>query len=478
MAVVGHCIDLTHSSNDTVMEAGQLQSSGMIAVPPPLSPTTKPAVAPSASSQSSSSSSTNLTFNSYEIKALSSSRISYTRLPDILQHDQNKNVVNDSHAKIFKGYIQEFEESSAPLSVTNHIDPFVQPCPSADFCYTDGYQLTDTLERPTRRVSATTLIPRGCGCNNVSGICDPRTCKCYALHEQLAPGTWQDKDLSGHFAYSGGKLRANVVEMPGAPIWECNSYCSCTSECKNRVVQNGRTVGLDLFKSAAKGWGLRAMPVQKEKDRIKKGNFITVYAGELIGYEEAERRGIEYGKTMTTYVLDIDSHHIKRKLIYEPYLRMQRNKGVNLDGDDDDVQLQAEEWATETDTALLYSIDAGLWGNLSRFFNHSCEPNLVVYPVYTEERDLRRPFLAFFAKTDILPGEELTFDYGGDLAADEVPSLEVESSAENMKAAAKEQLQTRRMGTEVTVKGLDGKLTLKGMKCGCGAARCRKTIFH
>ncbi len=60
-----------------------------------------------------------------------------------------------------------------------------------------------------------------------------------------------------------------------------------------------------------------------------------------------------------------------------------------------------------------YSLDARTVGNLSHFFNHSCNPNMRCYSVLIDsaERFLHR--LAFFASRDIAAGEELTFDYSG-----------------------------------------------------------------
>ncbi|MFT3830945.1 MAG: SET domain-containing protein-lysine N-methyltransferase [Opitutaceae bacterium] len=51
-----------------------------------------------------------------------------------------------------------------------------------------------------------------------------------------------------------------------------------------------------------------------------------------------------------------------------------------------------------------HDIDARHGGNLSRFINHSCRPNC--------RMDVRRGRLWITAIADILPGEELTFDYG------------------------------------------------------------------
>jgi len=56
-------------------------------------------------------------------------------------------------------------------------------------------------------------------------------------------------------------------------------------------------------------------------------------------------------------------------------------------------------------------IDAGPCGNVGRFVNHSCEPNLFVQCVHVTRHDLRWPVLCLFALRDIPAGEELTYDY-------------------------------------------------------------------
>lgn len=47
-----------------------------------------------------------------------------------------------------------------------------------------------------------------------------------------------------------------------------------------------------------------------------------------------------------------------------------------------------------------FVIDAKRQGNVARFANHSCEPNMYVQPVFTETHDIRLPLVAFY-----------TFDY-------------------------------------------------------------------
>ncbi|KAM3873062.1 histone-lysine N-methyltransferase SETDB1-B-like [Diretmus argenteus] len=58
-----------------------------------------------------------------------------------------------------------------------------------------------------------------------------------------------------------------------------------------------------------------------------------------------------------------------------------------------------------------YIIDAKLEGNLGRYLNHSCSPNLFVQNVFVDTHDLRFPWVALFASERIRAGTELTWDY-------------------------------------------------------------------
>uniref|UniRef100_A0A914DT80 SET domain-containing protein n=1 Tax=Acrobeloides nanus TaxID=290746 RepID=A0A914DT80_9BILA len=53
-------------------------------------------------------------------------------------------------------------------------------------------------------------------------------------------------------------------------------------------------------------------------------------------------------------------------------------------------------------------------GNVTRFINHSCEPNIISRLVFIDTHDTRLPHLAFFAFRDIEAGEEIFWDYAYD----------------------------------------------------------------
>lgn len=88
-----------------------------------------------------------------------------------------------------------------------------------------------------------------------------------------------------------------------------------------------------------------------------------------------------------------------------------------------------------------YCINAGSSGNVSRFINHSCEPNLFVQCVLNTHHDLSQPRIFLFASDNIHPLQELTYDYGYELDS-------------------------------VVING-----KVKKQPCYCGAHGCRKRLY-
>ncbi|KAG5840843.1 hypothetical protein ANANG_G00192970 [Anguilla anguilla] len=167
---------------------------------------------------------------------------------------------------------------------------------------------------------------------------------------QLSLHCWYDKD--------GRLLREFNWEEPPL-IFECNHACSCWRSCKNRVVQNGLRTCLQLYRTRKMGWGVRAL------QDIPQGTFVCEYVGEIISNAEGDAREND------SYLFSLDSK-----------------------------------------VGGLYCIDARFYGNISRFINHMCEPNLVPIRVFTIHQDLHVPHVTFFACRNISAGDELGFDYG------------------------------------------------------------------
>jgi histone-lysine N-methyltransferase SUV39H len=165
------------------------------------------------------------------------------------------------------------------------------------------------------------------------------------------------------------------------PIYECNDNCNCGPHCRNKNVQFGRTVELEIFKTASgRGWGLRC------KQDLQEGQFIDTYRGEVVTDAEATRREqASQSKSKASYMYSLD-------------------------------KFAESEGLSESD---VYVVDGEFMGGPTKFMNHSCEPNCRQYTVSYNKHDCRIYDLAFFACQYIPVGTELTFDYldkeeGGD----------------------------------------------------------------
>lgn len=104
-----------------------------------------------------------------------------------------------------------------------------------------------------------------------------------------------------------------------------------------------------------------------------------------------------------------------------------------------------------------FTIDGRECGDITRFVNHSCDPNLLIYSVLSTRRDGKIYDLAMFTKRDIRPWEELTFSYIGD---------DHFKKGKGKKGDEK--------GDE---KGDGGEEKSKPWPCHCGAYNCRKWLW-
>uniref|UniRef100_A0A8C4Z5R9 Euchromatic histone-lysine N-methyltransferase 2 n=1 Tax=Gadus morhua TaxID=8049 RepID=A0A8C4Z5R9_GADMO len=224
---------------------------------------------------------------------------------------------------------------NVPIPCVNAVDE--EGCPS-DYKY-----ISENCETSAMNIDRNITHLQHCSCVD---DCSSSNCLC----GQLSIRCWYDKDqrLLQEF---------NKIEPP--LIFECNLACSCFRSCKNRVVQAGIKVRLQLYRTEKMGWGVRAL------QDIPQGSFICEYVGELISDAEADVREDD------SYLFDLD----------------------NKDGE-------------------VYCIDARYYGNISRFINHLCDPNLIPVRVFMLHQDLRFPRIAFFSSRDIHNGQELGFDYG------------------------------------------------------------------
>lgn len=173
-------------------------------------------------------------------------------------------------------------------------------------------------------------------------------------------------------------------------IYECNSKCECGPECKSRVVQKGRQVPLEIFRTGdGRGWGLKTLA------ELKAGSFVDTYRGEIITSEEGDRREeaakqADNGKMKDSYLFSLDKHA-----------------------------------GEELDLEQCYLVDGEHIGGPTRFINHSCMPNCQMHTVSMNRHDIRIYELAFFTNQDVDAGTELTFDYtdndGDEIDAENLP---------------------------------------------------------
>ncbi|XP_038048720.1 uncharacterized protein LOC119722605 isoform X2 [Patiria miniata] len=139
---------------------------------------------------------------------------------------------------------------------------------------------------------------------------------------------------------------------------ECTSRCPCGDYCTNRRFSKRQYANVGVFFAENKGHGL------KSKKDLKPHEFVMEYCGEVLNYSEFKSRVKLYNK-------DEQCHF---------YF----------------MALKADE-----------IIDATMKGNMSRFINHSCDPNCETQK-WTVNGQLR---VGFFTKKWIAAGTELTFDY-------------------------------------------------------------------
>ncbi|XP_034124665.1 probable histone-lysine N-methyltransferase CG1716 isoform X2 [Drosophila guanche] len=160
-----------------------------------------------------------------------------------------------------------------------------------------------------------------------------------------------DEEAQGHLCCGAGCINRMLMI-------ECGPLCTNGERCTNKRFQLHQCWPCRVFRTEKKGCGITAELL------IPAGEFIMEYVGEVIDSEEFERRQHRYSK-------DRNRHY---------YFMALRGEAI---------------------------IDATMRGNISRYINHSCDPNAETQK-WTVNGELR---IGFFSVKTILPGEEITFDY-------------------------------------------------------------------
>ncbi|CAI9095628.1 OLC1v1031617C1 [Oldenlandia corymbosa var. corymbosa] len=199
------------------------------------------------------------------------------------------------------------------------------------------------------------------GCDCVGRCSDSRKCSCALRNGGQIP-----------YNHNGAIVEAKTL------VYECGPHCKCPPSCFNRVSQHGIKLPLEVFKTKSRGWGVRSL------SSISSGSFICEYVGEIIEDKEAEKR------VNDEYLFDIGQNYTDCSL--------------NPDGSESSDQA-VEEGGDG------YTIDAVEFGNVGRFINHSCSPNLYAQNVLYDHDDKRVPHIMLFAAENIPPLHELTYHY-------------------------------------------------------------------
>ncbi|GLJ39348.1 hypothetical protein SUGI_0803510 [Cryptomeria japonica] len=140
--------------------------------------------------------------------------------------------------------------------------------------------------------------------------------------------------------------------------FSCSSSCGCGEFCVNKPFQQRTVKNLKLSKTEKCGWGVKA------GEDIKAGEFLIEYVGEVIDDKTCEER----------------------------LWKMKERGETNF-------------YLCEISREMV--IDATHKANKSRYINHSCQPNTELQK-WQNDGETR---IGVFAKTDIMKGEFVTYDY-------------------------------------------------------------------
>nr|XP_047908436.1 histone-lysine N-methyltransferase SETDB2 isoform X3 [Anser cygnoides] len=167
--------------------------------------------------------------------------------------------------------------------------------------------------------------------------------------------------------------------------------------------------------------GKRSVQQQKEDHTVKTGQTEPADTDSA----ECKRKslslqGVACGKSD---VLDDTrvmrpSKNVPQKANHKEENRRQSKQGTFCKEADSDGSLLKN--ANEEN---IYILDATKEGNVGRFLNHSCCPNLFAQSVFVETHNRSFPWVAFFTNRHVKAGTELTWDYGYE--AGSMPEMEI-----------------------------------------------------
>jgi euchromatic histone-lysine N-methyltransferase len=209
-----------------------------------------------------------------------------------------------------------------------------------------------------------------------------RNCKCDSVCLPGDPDCSCAQQNGGDLPYTLSGLLVRHTPI----LYECSSSCQCSENCRNRVTQRGIGLNFEVFWTGDRGWGLRTW------DPVHAGAFICEYAGEVI---DETKMNLDVKEDDYIFHTSCTSDTVSRW-----------NQGTEL------LEETSRGSTTGSFRQLPIIISAKDSGNVARFVNHSCSPNLVWQAVQYDHGDDRYPHIMFFAIKHIPPMTELTYDYG------------------------------------------------------------------
>ncbi|KAL8989221.1 MAG: hypothetical protein Q9169_008405, partial [Polycauliona sp. 2 TL-2023] len=329
------------------------------------------------------------------------------------------------------------------ITVVNEID---ETSPSTDFRFVQKSVNESDVEHAPEEFMA------GCNCYKDNG----RQMGCEYLYCECLEDSTLNDDGKRVFPYGAGKkdfrcLRNFYLESRNH-IYECNTKCNCEANCKNRNVQHGRRVELEIFKTQNRGWGLRCPKT------LRKGDFVDTYRGEIISVIEAERRASERSIDEENYFFNFDKFCEPEWIPKSDFIQKfpeeveDYYKKLAIDEADTDIRDDEEFWQNPEYVEYEYVCDGMYVGSPTRFMNHSCDPNCRLFTVSYNHADTNLYDLAFFTLEEIPAGTELTFDYKDE--------------------------DDRTIITDEQARQVQKNKGYMPQKCLCGTAECRRYFFN
>lgn len=274
-------------------------------------------------------------------------------------------------------------------------------------------------------------------CDCADGCRDAAGCACVAM-------------TAGGRGYGHQRL----TEPVPSGLYECGPWCGCDrARCQNRLVQRGVRVRLQVFQTQDRGWGVRC------RDDLDRGTFVCIYAGvvlqraqsptepsppKLTRAEPSDDEVEVVTEWLAPPILEARSDLVESpppppasspSTQHVPVIQRHSDQGrkagdsedaapptgslsevrVTVAMDRGDSSPRSSKRAAETED--VFFIDASKEGNVSRFINHSCQPNLFVQNVFTDSHDPAFPVIAFFTNRVVKAGTELTWNYSAEAPA-------------------------------------------------------------